>query len=107
MNSQEIFAKAIVVSDGMEICYPQNEQSSYIWVEDYHLAMHEGKYACKNGVVAIVTSGTLYVIPEISNICETLENMGLKKEDFDVPFSNGDYPVAKKAEWEALLKERH
>lgn len=101
---EELKAKAIVVTDGMESYFP-----SFKSLEKIKLSEIQAKnlsYAYNNSVVAFVDeNGTFYVIPYFSGIQSVLLENGYTKDYFYVPFSNWDYPVAYKERWDDLWRE--
>lgn len=102
----ELKAKALVVTDGMEIVFPhfcacENLNISGIQTDKL-------TYAYNNSVVAFVDEeGTFYAIPDFKGTQKVLSENGYAKSYFYVPFSNWDYPLAYKEKWENLWKEKN
>ncbi len=69
-----------------------------------HLAEHrEGEYSLNNGTVCWVMDGEIYAAPYTRSLVQLLDQAGFRNESFYVPFSNGEHPYNRRAEWESLL----
>lgn len=96
-------ARAIVVHDGMETFFPQFSMRKKLLISNLHTKPMT--YAYNNSVVAFVDEhGTFYAIPDIKGTQKILIENGYQKAYFYVPFSNWDYPVDFKKEWDSLWK---
>ncbi len=69
-----------------------------------HLAEHrEGEYSMNNGTVCWVMDGEIYAAPYTRSLVQLLNQAGFRNGSFYVPFSNGEHPYNRRAEWESLL----
>ena len=98
--------RALVVTDGMETFFPQFSSKETLKVSG--LSVKPLTYSYNNSVIAFVDEeGIMRVIPDLKGTQKLLVENGYIREYFYVPFSNWDYPVAYKEQWEALWKEKH
>lgn len=104
----ELKAKAIIVTDGMQTHFPQFQTTQTLSIKGLNPNAHIRTYAYNNSVVAFVDSeGTFYVIPDLKGTQNVLAENGYLRKYFYVPFSNWDYPVDLKKEWEKLWEEKN
>lgn len=107
MTMVELMSSAIKIIDGILVEYPQygvREQTSYARItSDPGL---NKKFDSNNGTLAFVQDGVLYVTPWTREASRTLVDAGFVEGCFCVPFSNWDYPVKEKAQWDKLLAEQ-
>lgn len=102
----DLKAKALVVTDGMETFFPQFNVREKLTISG--IQTNKLTYAYNNSVVAFVDEeGTFYVTPDLKGTQKTLSENGYAKAYFYVPFSNWDYPVAHKEQWEKLWEEKN
>lgn len=98
--------KAILVHDGMETYFPQFSTREELHISELH--PQSLTYAYNNSVIAFVDEhNDFYVIPALKDAQKILVNNGYTKNYFYVPFSNWDYPVARKEDWENLWREKN
>ena len=69
-----------------------------------HLAEHrEGEYSLNNSTLCWVMDGEIYAAPYTRSLIQLLDQAGFRNGSFYVPFSNGEHPYNRRAEWESLL----
>lgn len=69
-----------------------------------HLAEHrEGEYSLNNSTLCWVMDGEIYAAPYTRSLVQLLDQAGFRNGSFYVPFSNGEHPYNRRAEWESLL----
>ena len=69
-----------------------------------HLAEHrEGEYSLNNSTLCWVMDGEIYAAPYTRSLVQLLNQAGFRNGSFYVPFSNGEHPYNRRAEWESLL----
>lgn len=69
-----------------------------------HLAEHrEGEYSANNSIVCWVMDGEIYAAPYTRKLMQLLSQAGFRNGSFYVPFSNGEHPYRRNAEWQSLL----
>lgn len=76
-----------------ETLHPISTEDGYKMEESFYM---------NNGVIAFVSDGVLYVIPYMHKVMGLLYDCGFTRRSLYVPFSNWDYPVELKAQWDAL-----
>ncbi len=104
MTIENIKARAIKIEDQMAVGWPDKPNgkiklASLITPTTQKL----GKFDCWNNIIGFIDKEGMYVIPAIDGVKQALEQNGYTKGRFYIPFTHGDYPVAKKEEWEELL----
>ena len=103
---EQLKAKALVVTEGMQVYFPQFNKKENLAVS--RLQTHKMTYAYNNSVVAFVDEeGTFRVIPDLKGIQKLLTQSGYVKDYFYVPLSNWDVPVEHEKMWKALWEEKH
>lgn len=103
----ELKEMAIAINAPIQVCYPQHGDKQETLNPDYAIAnpnLHH-KYASNNSTIAFVDEGVLYVMPYFRKAMAVLQKNGFAEKCFYVPFSNWDYPLTEKAQWEELQKE--
>ena len=65
------------------------------------------RYSVHKDVMCFVHMGRVFVTPFTRKRVLALEAAGLKPGKFYVPFSNGDYPVHERKQWEKMRLEAH
>ena len=66
----------------------------------------DGIYATKNGVIAFISDGELFVAPESHELLAALEDANFEQRNFHVPFAHHDLPQGKALKkWEKLVRE--
>lgn len=103
-NFEELVNAAIKVRNGMMVHWPQYDKNEQLQLNV--ATRHKQTYNCNNGVTVIVDSDlNTYVIPSMRIVSSILREKGYKENyGLYVPFSNGDYPVLEKVQWDNLCK---
>lgn len=92
---------ALQVYPGMVTVWPQFSSEETLKLERH--PKFPGCYAVNNSTVCFVTrEGEIFVAPYTRNAIITLANAGFNQAEFNVPFSNWDYPKNEKAKWDYL-----
>ena len=99
---EKLINDSIRVYDGMTVFYPHSAKAEAINNMSELAPKFNGCYATNNSTVAFVHNGNFYVTPYTREAIRTLMDSGFLKEDFYVPFSNGDYPRDEQHKWEVL-----
>ena len=96
--------RSLRVRDGMQVYYPQFDESNTIIIQPGFTVKYNGCYSINNATVAFVDNGEVYVTPYTSEVYKTLLENEFRASDFYVPFSNWDIPVDAKAQgfWQGL-----
>lgn len=98
---EKLINDSIRVYDGMTVFYPQSAKAEAINNMSELAPKFNGCYATNNSTVCFV-SDNVFVTPYTREVLRTLRNEGFSKENFYVPFSNGDYPRDEQHKWEVL-----
>lgn len=100
-----MYRRAIKVDKPIKVYWPQHEKKG-IFDPSYAKKLSlQHCYATNNGVIAYIDEGAVYVLPYSRIAMRELQENGFSEKGFYVPFSNWDYPVEKKNEWEKLKEE--
>lgn len=99
---------ALRVYDGLAVIRPQkvNEEDYLIGIQEL-CSKFNGRYATNNSTVAFVSEGEMYVAPYTRSLIIALIKAGFLRENFYVPFSNGDLPQYEWNQWESLRDSAH
>lgn len=101
--------------DGMQVCWPRplDEDGTRRYGDPQQLRVSRiiekantshGYAVSDNNLIAIIFSGELYVAPETHELVAALEDAGLPRQDFPVPFSHGEIPQGAALDrWHELL----
>lgn len=105
---EELMSVAIKIKSKEKVIvfWPQfnkHQEQAYTLADDYFVS--ERTYNTNNGVTAFYMQNALYVIPYFNEINGILEAEGFEHSDMFVPFSNREYPIENKEEWEAMFAE--
>lgn len=105
MDLKDIKERAIKVEDGMEVIWPISTKVGKINLKKFFPTTKNGKiYSSRNRIIAFIDEEkTMYVIPMLTGVEETLKEEGYEKSYFHVPFSNDDYPVKEVEKWAELF----
>ena len=94
--------RSVKITEGMKAYFPQFDQSETVNLE--MLEAHDNQYNINNGTLCFIHYMEAFATPVVEGDIDTLEEYGLTKNEFYVPFSNWDYPLGMKKEWEYLQK---
>ena len=101
---KELMRNSINVSGRTEVCWPQlGYKEETIDMSDVG-SKFNGCYAMNNSTICFVVDHEVFVTPYTYEAMITIEEAGLVKKDFYVPFSNWDYPKNRWDEWQRLRK---
>ena len=103
-NIETLVADSIRIYEGMMVRLPQFGKEYRLHIADL-TPKFPGTYCTNNSTVAFVWEEMLYVTPYTQEVMTILSEAGFKKDSFGVPFSNWDYPVYEKDQWDNLLKK--
>ena len=81
---------AIWCYDGIIAVFPLSSEE--VPVETVALSQFEKCYAVNNGKLCFVEDNEVFVVPYNGQAISCLKRAGFRKENFYVPFSNGEYP---------------
>ena len=98
--------KAIRVYDGMMVVYPWSSKEESLNISEL-APKFNGCYAANNSTVCFLTENQIFVTPYTREGMRILCSEGFRRENFYVPFSNGDYPKAEQFKWNALREMAH
>lgn len=79
------------------------QEQAYTLEREYFVS--ERTYNTNNGIIAFYEQGALYVVPYFRKAISVIETAGFEHSDMFVPFSNHEYPIKYKEEWNAMLVE--
>lgn len=101
---QDLKANSIRLTGHIIVVWPQFEYEEELGMSDVAL-LHDGQFAVNNSVVCYVSGRKTYVTPYTRKTITTLQDAGLRRSNFYVPFSNGDFPKLQLARWTALVDQ--
>lgn len=99
---EKLKENSIHINGTIVACWPQyGEKEAVIDVTNTRNEFNNC-YAVNNSVICFVADHEVYVTHYTREAIATLEEAGLVKKHFYVPFSNWDYPKYEKCKWEHL-----
>ena len=102
---QVLIGNSIRIYSGMKMYFPQFDNYEIVTSSSLsNMLKFSGCYATNNSTAAYVIEQEVYVIPITDFVMKAFKEAGLVKNVFWVPFSNLEYPVKEKKEWEYFLK---
>lgn len=102
-NITDLVKGSIRIYEGQMVAFPQFKTEDRIHIKDM-TPKFDGTYCTNNSTVAFVWEEMLYVTPYTKEVVSILREAGFKFDYFGVPFSNWDYPVYEKEQWNGLLE---
>ena len=103
-NITNLMENSIRIYAGISVRYPQFGKEESLNVSDL-IPKFPGCYATNNSTVAFVWEDNFYVAPYTRENISILEEAGLTRSSFYVPFSNWDYPICEKSRWDKILED--
>ncbi len=100
---KKLINDSIQVIEGMTAVF-RNGEEVFLHVSECE-SKFNGCYAINNSTICFVLNGNVYVTPYFKVAEKTLQENGLHRENFYVPFSNGDYPKRQKEKWSTLCQQ--
>ena len=95
---------SICINGTIIACWPQyGEKDEPVDMTDIG-SKFNGCYATNNSTICYVHNHQIFVTPYTREAMRTIEDAGLVRKSFYVPFSNWDYPKYEKTKWERLRK---
>ncbi len=107
-NIEELKATAIKVRNKEKIIvfWPQfNKHQEQTYTLDDDCLVGERTYNTNRSVIAFYDESILYVIPYFCEAIDILEAEEFQRSDMFVPFSNREYPIEYKEQWEMMIRE--
>ncbi len=101
MTFEWLIMNAVDIKDRIEVWKGFGSDTVSISVEEIAKKYHKC-YCINRSVVAFVYRRVVYVIPYTKSVVDTLDKKGFRKEDFYVPFSNGEVPRWRQGQWKDL-----
>ncbi len=102
---KELKEQALQVCEGMRIDFPQYHRKSKLSIASALTPDNEKTWCMNNGTVAFIIEREMFVAHYTKKLMRLLDNAGFSKADFQVPFSNWDYPIDFKREWDELYRQ--
>ena len=100
---KELKENSIRIPGVIVVCWPQyDDEEETVDMTDTG-SKFDGCYAVNNSTICFVINHEVFVTPYTRESISSIQNAGLVRRSFYVPFSNGDYPKYKKTEWQRLL----
>ncbi len=65
----------------------------------------DGEYSVHNNVICFVHKYRVFVTPFTRQRMATLDDAGFCPNNFNVPFSNGEFPINERKKWDKLMVE--
>ena len=97
---EELKEGAIRAYNGMIVCYPTGKKEPLDITEI--TPKFNGRYSINNSTVCFVCKDEVWVAPYTRVLLATLKHLDFSEEDFNVPFSNGNYPLEFEKKWSLL-----
>ena len=98
-----IITSGIIVTAGMKVFYPQGSVEE----ELQFTPRTPMTYEYNNGVIVWTNAdGVTYVAVVTKELWDAIKSAEFTRQGQYVPFSNCDYPVDHKAEWDAMWEKR-
>ena len=101
MTFEWLIMKAVDIEDKIEVWKGFGSDTILVNIEDIARKYHKC-YCINHSVVAFVYRQVMYVIPYTKSVIDTLDKRGFRREDFYVPFSNGEVPRWRQGQWNDL-----
>ena len=103
MSFEKLIMDALSINGGIEVWSGFGSETVYLDVS-YITKKFDRCYAVNHAVVAFCYRQTMFVIPYTRAVIDTITKKNFRKNDFFVPFSNGEFPKYKNGQWSELLK---
>ncbi len=100
---KDLKERSIRIPGTITVCWPQHggDKEETIDMTDVG-SKFNGAYCMNNSTICFVIDHEVFVTPYTREAMVTIENAGLARKYFYVPFSNWDYPKYEKAKWHNL-----
>lgn len=102
---KELKEQALQVCEGMRVDFPQYHHKSKLSIASALIPDHERTWCMNNGTVAFIIEREMFVAHYTKKLMRLLDEAGFSKAGFQVPFSNWDYPIDFKHEWDKLYEQ--
>ncbi len=102
---ERILKKAIEIDKPIKVFWPQYGKEEIFNPERY--CKNQGlqhSYSTNNGTIAYIENERVFVLPYTRKAMKELKELSFAPKGFYVPFSNWDYPVKEKRQWDELLE---
>ncbi len=103
INLSLLKESAVCICVGTIAVFPHEGREVRLELSDLKKKFN-GCYSLQTPTVSFIHNGEMYAIPYTERVIRSLKAAGLKKANFYVPFSEGDYPKGQAIKW-VHLKE--
>ena len=103
INMDSLKEIAVHIHTGMVSVFPNEATESRLDLSEIKKEFN-GCYSLQSPTISFIHNSEMYAIPYTDRVVRSLEVAGLKRANFYVPFSQGDYPKNETSKW-VYLKE--